>query len=153
MEITIYKNTVKEMFHELKADYDLEGSEYSMEDICMDIAKDFQDVWNRVKDLIEEKINEMVTNYMIDFKRKYDVMNSVDCMVFEMLERQGEQMKEELFEKWSELPEFEHHILEIEHLSNPSNVQKLLISPFGESKFINSLKEFEGKNIRFGRIV
>lgn len=123
MQITIYKNTVKEIFQEIS---DLQGSEYSMENICTDIAKDFQNIWYQVNDSIHEKINEMVTNYIIDFKRKYDVMNSVETMVYDMVEQKSEKMKQNLLDRWEELPEFSNHKKEIEYLKNPENIKKIL---------------------------
>lgn len=135
MKIKIYKNTVIDIFNEIKADYELlksdyetEGAKYSIEDICIDISKSFCDVWGQVRDLIQDEIEKMVATYIIEFNRKYNVLDSVDCLALQMLEEQAEQMKETLFDKWHELPEFENHKMEIEYLRNPANIQKLLES-------------------------
>lgn len=132
MEITIYKDIVENLFNEYTQDYEFEGNEYLVEEIYVEIASDFHRIDYPIKDLIDAEIEKMVTEYIIDFKRRYDVLNSVDAMVYDILEMQAEELKQKLFNNWKELPELESYKNEVNYLKHAANVKKIL-----EAKKIN----------------
>ena len=126
MEITIYKDIVENLFNEYTQDYEFEDNEYLVEEIYVEIASDFHRIDYPIKDLIDAEIEKMVSEYIIDFKRRYDVLNSVDAMVYDILEMQAEELKQKLFNNWKELPELESYKNEVNYLKHAANVKKIL---------------------------
>ena len=107
-------------------DNEFEDNEYLVEEIYVEIASDFHRIDYPIKDLIDAEIEKMVSEYIIDFKRRYDVLNSVDAMVYDILEMQAEELKQKLFNNWKELPELESYKNEVNYLKHAANVKKIL---------------------------
>lgn len=126
MEINYFFKTVLE---ERESYFDDKNELLSLEEVSENIANRFENAANpEIMEVIEAKANELINNYMIDMKRKYDSTYNIEQLGYELLSQKHEKLKEMILENWDELEEFKIILDEIVYLGDKHNVLKLLES-------------------------
>lgn len=127
-QITIYEDTIQEMFEELWEDYEAEENKNRLDLVSKQIAFDFKRVWGKPLEIIEKEVYRLIRIYIYNFENgySYNPQNAVDRLVHTLIGDNFIELAEQLLDQWRDLSEFEKYLEEIEILSDPTNVKKYI---------------------------